>query len=92
MFKGLSIILVVFLIIGILHFVTLRLLKLSKKKKRQFRKVFWYLYGLVFIVQGVLRMIELQAHSLLSLLMILCGLAVIILNFTGKIDPPEKPS
>ena len=82
--------LIVFLLIGILHFATLRLINLPEKKKQRFRKIFWYPYGLLFIVQGIVNMYESKEVKVLSVVMCICGVLLIVLNLTGKISPKNK--
>ena len=82
--------LIVFLAIGILHLVSLKLFRLPEKRKAKFRKVFYYLYGVVFLAQGIVRMLETQRLNVLSLGICVFGLLIIVLNFKGKIHS-EKP-
>jgi len=56
--KGLLIMLIVFGVVTVLHLVILKIRAISEEKKIKFRKVFWYFYGVLFITQGIVRMIE----------------------------------
>lgn len=85
MIKGLAIMLAVFLIIGSLHIISLKLLHSSERRKVKFRKVFYYLYGIIFLGQGITRMLETQKLNLFSLGLCLFGILFIALNRFGKI-------
>lgn len=88
--KGLIIMLIVFVVIGILHFFSMRMMKVSESKKSKIRKVFWYLYGVVFTLSGLVNTIEKEELNFIFLTQMIVGLLFIILNFLGKIE--TKPS
>ncbi len=88
--KGLIIMLTVFVIVGILHFVSMRMMKISEIKKQKFRKVFWYFYGVIFTLSGLVNLIEKEELNFIFLTQMIVGLLIIILNFLGKIE--SKPS
>lgn len=87
---GLIIMLVVFVIVGILHFLSMRLMKVSESKKSKIRKVFWYLYGVVFTISGLVNSIEKEELNYIFLTQMIVGVLIIILNFLGKIE--TKPN
>ena len=88
--KGLLIMLVVFICVGILHYISMKAIKISEEKKSIYRKVFYYFYGLVFLTQGIVNMIEKGEFVIISLVMSLIGLTILILNFLGKIETKAK--
>ncbi len=88
--KGLIIMLTVFVIVGILHFISMRMMKFSEIKKQKFRKVFWYFYGVIFTLSGLVNLIEKEELNFIFLTQMIIGLLIIILNFLGKIE--SKPS
>lgn len=51
--KGLLIMLIVFIAVGLLHFFSLKVIHLPEKTKSKFRKIFIYIYGLYFLTYGV---------------------------------------
>lgn len=83
--KGLFIMIMVFILVGIVHFISLRMEKISAKSKSKLRKVFWYFYGGYFLFYGIFRNIE-DNWNLLGILFILISLLVLILNFLEKIE------
>jgi len=88
--KGLLILFIVFIGVGIVHYISMKAIKISEEKKSTFRKVFYYFYGLVFFAQGIVNMIEKGEFVIISLLMSLIGVTVLILNFLGKIETKAK--
>ena len=83
--KGLLIFLIVFICIVILNFFIIWITKLSEDKKQKIRKVFWYIYGLLFITSGVVNLIENKEFSFIFISQVLLGIIVLILNYMGKI-------
>lgn len=88
--KGLLIMLIVFGVVALLHIISLKMTSISEKKKRKFRKVFWYFYGVLFFAQGFVRIVEKERFNILSILFIILGLLWIVLNYLDKIDPKAK--
>ena len=84
--KGLLILLGTFIVVGILHVVTMKMTKISEAKKLSFRKVFFYIYGIFLLLSGILQCIEKDEIRIVFLIQSLCGLAFVILNFTGKMQ------
>jgi len=82
--------LTVFVLVGILHFISMRMIKVSEIKKQKIRKVFWYFYGVIFMVSGLVNLIEKEELNFIFLAQLIGGLLFIILNFLGKIE--TKPS
>ena len=84
--KGILILLITFIVIAILHVVSMKMTKISEAKKSSYRKLFWYLYGAFFLFSGVINLLEKEAFSWIFSIEILVGLAILILNFLGKIE------
>jgi len=88
--KGFLILIGTFLVVGVLHFVSMRISKLSETKKSHYRKFFWYFYGIVFMLSGGINIIEKgESHWSFTLQFIL-GLVTVILNLLGKIETKTK--
>jgi len=84
--KGLLIMLVVFVIVGILHFISMRMMKISEINKQKYRKLFWYFYGVIFALSGLVNLIEKKELNFIFLTQLMIGLLIIILNFLNKIE------
>ena len=93
--KGLLIFFMVLVVIAIIHFFSLRMMRVSEEKKSKIKKVYWYIYGAFFSLSGLLYMFSLEEFSFFSFLQFLCGMTFIVLNYLGKIEtknPDEKSS
>ena len=86
MSKGLLILLGTFIVVAILHVVSMKMTKLSEAKKLSFRKVFFYIYGVFLVLSGILQCIEKDEIRVVFLIQFLVGLVMVILNFLGKIE------
>ena len=84
--KGFLILIVVFIVVGIIHLVSMKKTKISETKKSSYRKVFWYFYGMFFLSSGLVNQLEKEAFSWIFSVEILVGLAILILNILGKIE------
>lgn len=84
--KGFLIFIVVFIVVGIIHLVSMKMTKISETKKSSYRKVFWYFYGMFFLSSGLVNQLEKEAFSWIFSVEILVGLAILILNILGKIE------
>jgi uncharacterized membrane protein len=84
--KGFLILIGTFVIVGVIHFISIRTMKLSETKKTHYRKFFWYFYGIIFMMSGGINLIEKGAFHWTFSIQFLVGLIVIILNFLGKIE------
>ena len=83
MVKGIIILLVVFIIVGIIHFISMKTMNLSETKKSHCRKIFWYFYGSFLIISGGVNLINDFHWSFIIELLI--GLIIMVaLNFLGK--------
>jgi len=89
--KGLLIMIIVFIIVALLHIISLKMTRISENKKRKFRKVFWYFYGILFFTQGLVNMIEKERFIFLSIVMSLLGLLFVVMNYFDKIKSKVKP-
>ncbi len=85
--KGLLIMIIVFIVVALLHIISQKMTRISEKKKIKFRKIFWYFYGILFIIQGIVRMIEEERFLIFSALISLIGLSFVIMNYLDKINP-----
>ena len=90
MTKGILILIGTFIFVAILHVVSLKIMKISEAKKSSFRKIYFYLYGAILTLTSGVDIIENNEFSVSSIVMFLCGLALVISNFLGKLD--QKPS
>ena len=84
--KGLLILLATFIVLAILHVVSMKMIKISEAKKSSFRKVFFYIYGVFLLLSGILQCIEKDEIRIVFLIQSLCGLVFVVLNFTGKMQ------
>lgn len=50
MTKGLLVFFIVLVVIAIIHFVSLRMVRVAEEQKWKYRKVFWYIYGFLFAI------------------------------------------
>ena len=84
--KGLVILFIVFVSIAILHFISIRMIRVAESKKAHYRKVFWYFYGIAFSLSGIINLIEKETLNFVFLLQSIIGIVMIALNFMGKIE------
>ena len=56
--KGFLILIGTFLVVGVVHFVSMRTSKLSETKKSHYRKFFWYFYGIIFMLSGGVNLLK----------------------------------
>lgn len=88
--KGFLILIITFFVVGVLHFVSMRTIKLSESKKIRFRKFFWYFYGIIFMLSGGINLIEKGEFHWSFTLQFIIGLVTVILNLFGKIETKTK--
>ena len=88
--KGFLILIGTFFVVGVLHFISMRTMKLSETKKTHFRKFFWYFYGIIFMLSGGINLIEKGEFHWSFTLQFIMGLVTIILNLLGKIETNTK--
>lgn len=84
--EGFLILIVTFIVVGIIHLVSMKMTKIPETKKSSYRKVFWYFYGMFFLSSGLVNQLEKEAFSWIFSVEILVGLAILILNILGKIE------
>ena len=89
MIKGLLILFTVFAVIALLNVSSLRLMKMEAVKKEKFRKVFFYFYGLFLIFTAVVNCVEQSELDVFFIIQFICGVAVLIANYLGKIETNE---
>lgn len=83
---GLLILLGTFVVVGMIHFISMKMMKIPETKKTVYRNFFWYFYGIVLMFDGALNLIEKGAFYWSFTILFLVGLIIIILNLLGKIE------
>lgn len=83
---GLLILLGTFVVVGMIHFISMKMMKIPETKKTVYRKFFWYFYGIVLMFNGAFNLIEKGAYYWSFTILFLVGLIIIILNLLGKIE------
>jgi cytochrome c oxidase assembly factor CtaG len=86
MIKGLLILSLVFVVIAMLHFFSLRVMRVSDEKKKKIAKIFWYLYGIYFAVVGLSNTSTPEGFRIFGFLQFLCGITFCVLNYKGAMD------
>ena len=90
MVKGLIIFFAVLLCVGIVHWVSLRTMKISNVRAKKLRPIFWHFYGIFFLIFGLLNFFDPESSKALALIQAGIGLTVLILATTGKINEEVK--
>ncbi len=80
---------VLFLFVGIAHFVSLKVIDFSVEKKNRLRRIFFYFYGMIYVVFGVIQLVYTENQVNSSSLQIIIGVVFIVLNYLKKLDPKE---
>lgn len=83
---GLLILLGTFVVVGMIHFISMKMMKIPETKKTVYRNFFWYFYGIVLMFDGAFNLIEKGAFYWSFTILFLVGLIIIILNLLGKIE------
>ena len=83
------IMIVLFLFVGIAHFVSLKVIDFSVEKKNRLRRIFFYFYGMIYVVIGVIQLVYTENQVNSSSLQIIIGVLFIVLNYLKKLDPKE---
>ena len=83
------IMIVLFLFVGIAHFVSLKVIDFSVEKKNRLRRIFLYFYGMIYVVIGVIQLVYTENQVNSSSLQIIIGVLFIVLNYLKKLDPKE---
>lgn len=86
MFDGFVIFFIVLICVGIVHWVSLHLIKTSKVRAQELRTIFWYFYGIFFLIFGLVRFFDSDSFKALYLLQAGIGLAVLVLVAMGKMN------
>ena len=87
---GFLILIGVFIVVGSIHFISMRTMKLSETKKTHFKKIFWYFYGIILMLSGGINLIEKGVFHWSFTLQFIIGLVTVILNLLGKIETKTK--
>ena len=80
---------VLFLFVGIAHFVSLKVIDFSVEKKNRLRRIFFYFYGMIYVFFGVIQLVYTENQVNSSSLQIIIGVIFIVLNYLKKLDPKE---
>ena len=80
---------VLFLFLGIAHFVSLKVIDFSVEKKNRLRRTFFYFYPMIYLVFGVIKLVYTENQVNSSSLQIIIGVVFIVLNYLKKLDPKE---
>ena len=88
--KGILILMGTFVLVGILHIVSMKTMKLSETKKTRFRKIFWYCYGILFMLSGGINQLEKETFHWSFSLQFIIGLVIVVLTVLGKIETKTK--
>ena len=83
------IMIVLFLFLGIAHFVSLKVIDFSVEKKNRLRRIFFYFYAMIYVVFGVIQLVYTENQVNISSLQIIIGVVFIVLNYLKKLDPKE---
>ncbi len=86
MTRGLLIFFIVLIVIAIIHFVSLRIMQIAEEKKWKYRKVFWYIYGVLFSVSGFVNMLPFEEIKPFAFIQCLFGIVILVLYYLGKIE------
>lgn len=86
MTKGLLVFFIVLVVIAIIHFVSLRMVRVAEEQKWKYRKVFWYIYGFLFAINGFINMLPFEQIKPFAFIQFLCGILVLVLHYLGKIE------
>jgi len=78
-----------FLFVGIAHFVSLKVIDFSVEKKNRLRRIFFYFYGMIYVVIGVIQLVYTENQVNSSSLQIIIGVVFIVFNYLKKLDPKE---
>ncbi|MDA9359462.1 hypothetical protein N9R22_03290 [Flavobacteriaceae bacterium] len=84
--KGFIVMISVFLLITVIHFVSLKLIRSSEERKERLRTVFFYIYGAVYAIIGAIQLELNDGEGIFYILQIASGIAFIILNYFGKLN------
>jgi uncharacterized membrane protein len=85
--KGLLILILTFTVVGLIHYISIKSLKISEVKKYKYRRLFWYFYSIIFMLSGGINLMEKAEFYWSFFLQFLVGLIIFILNFLEKIEP-----
>jgi uncharacterized membrane protein len=87
MSKGLLILFLTIIIVGLINYISIKSLKISEVKKYKYRRLFWYFYSIIFMLSGGINLMEKAEFYWSFFLQFLVGLMIFILNFLEKIEP-----
>ena len=83
--KGLLIFICLLGSIALLNIAALRLINIPQEKKAPIRKVFWYFYGIIYFINGLIRVTGNEELKMIHCLELIIGITVFVSIFLGKI-------
>lgn len=83
------ILILTFIAVGLIHYISIKSLKISEVKKYKYRRLFWYFYSILFMLSGGINLIEKAEFYWSFFLQFLVGLIIFVLNFLEKIEPKK---
>ena len=90
MSKGLLILILTFIIVGLIHYLSIKSLKVSEENKYKYKKIYWYFYAVIFMLSGGINLIEKADFYWSFFLEFLVGLIIFILNFLDRIESKQS--
>jgi hypothetical protein len=87
--RGLFIMISVFLLIVVIHLISLKLIRTSEKKKKYLRTIFFYIYGVAYVIIGVMQLEPNDTGNIFPILQIAGGIIFIVLNYLGELNPTK---
>ena len=84
--KGFLILLGTFVVVGVIHIVSMKMMKIPESKKTRYRKFFWYFNGIILMSSAMVNLIGKGAFYWSFAIQFVMGLIIVILNLLGKIE------
>ncbi len=73
----------------VLNYFSIRMVKVSQKKKNKYQTYFWYIYGIIFLFLGIYYSLF-QEKIITGLVWLVFSISIIILNYFGKFTPKSS--
>ena len=90
MIKGLLILILTFIVVGLILYISKKSLNYFGVKKYKYKRLFWYFYAVIFMLSGGINLIEKGDFYWIFFLEFLTGFIVFILNFLGRIESKKN--
>ena len=87
--RGLFIMISVFLLIVVIHLISLKLIRTSEKKKKYLRTIFFYIYGAAYVIIGVMQLEPNDTGNIFTILQIAGGIIFKAHNYLGELNPTK---